>query len=160
MSLCILFKREAPATRTALSPTYILTWGTVNCFLTRTSYTLCLFWWYCCIELGHLFIIISLTNEYIYMSLTFSRFILLWISSVGVILCFLNKSFNSLFCMTLTLLVFWAEHLLYTSIPYLILKYINAKNNSLASLLVFRYFTLLKIPKYFMSDLLRKYTWS
>ena len=94
------------------------------------------------------------------MPLTFSRFMCLWISSVGVILCFVNKSFNSLFCMTWTLLVFWAEHLPYTSIPYLILEYINAKYNYLASLLVIRYFTLLKIPKYLMSDLLRKSTCS
>ena len=113
--------------------------------------------------MGHIFIIISLTNVstlHSYVSLTFSRFIFLWISSVGVILCFLNKSFDSLFCMTWTLLVFWAEHLPYTSISYLILEYINAKCNSLASLLVIRYFTLLKIPKYLMSDMLRKFTWS
>ena len=134
-----------------------------NQLVFRTWYTVCLFWQYCCIESGHLFIIISLTNVntlYSYMSLIFSRFMLLLISSVGVILYFLNKSFNSLFCMICILLVFWTEHLPYISIPYLILKYINAKYNSLAILLVIRYFTLLKIPKYLMSDLLKKSTLS
>ena len=113
---------------------------------------------------GRLSILLSITNVstlHSYMSQTASRFNhLLWSSSVGVIQCFLNKSFSSLFCMTWNLLVFWMEHLPYTSKPYVILEHINAKYTYLASLLVTRYFTLLKIPKYFTSHLLKKFTCS
>ena len=41
MSLCILFQRKAPATRTAFSPRDIFTWETISRFLSSTAYTLC-----------------------------------------------------------------------------------------------------------------------
>ena len=50
-------------------------------------------------------------------------------------------------------LIFLAEQLPYTSIPYLILEYMSAWYNSLANLFVTLYLILSKISKYLISDL-------
>ena len=64
-----------------------------------------------------------------------------------------NINFNNLFCVTCIVLIFLAEQFPYTSIPYLILEYMNAWYSSLANLFVTLYLILLKIPKYLISDL-------
>ena len=94
------------------------------------------------------------------MSFTFNIFIVLWISTVGVLLSLCNIHFNNLFCVTCIVLIFLAEQLPYTSIPYLILEYMNAWYDSLANLFVTLYLILLKIPKYLISDLPKHYTCS
>ena len=72
---------------------------------------------------------------------------------MGVILSLCNINFNNLFCMTYIAFIFLAEQFRYTSIPYLILEYMNEWYNSLANLFVTLYLILLKIPKYLISDL-------
>ena len=87
------------------------------------------------------------------MSFTFNIFIVLWISSVCVLLSLCNINFNNLFCVTCIVLIFLAEQFPYTSIPYLILEYMNGWYSYLANLFVTLYLILLKIPKYLISDL-------
>ena len=92
--------------------------------------------------------------HYIHKSLSLSIYSLfLWFLSVVAILHLCNINFNNLFCVTCIVSIFLAEQFLYTSIPYLILEYMNAWYNSLASLFVTLYLILLEISKYLISDL-------
>ena len=86
------------------------------------------------------------------MSFTFNNFIVLLISSVDV-LSSCNINFNNLFCVTCIMLIILAGQFPYTSIPYLILEYMNAWYSSLANVFVILYLILLKIPKYLISAL-------
>ena len=81
------------------------------------------------------------------MSFILNIFILLWISPVGVILSLCDINFNNLFCVTCIVLIFLAEQFPYTSIPYLIMEYMNAWYDSLANSFVTLYFILITNTK-------------